>query len=174
MLKKVQVLAILALTLSSVPGQAIEIEPFRTSNRSPLVQIYGLPAAERSALLAAGQWEGTLTFDLASNYTRHVTATESILLDGETSRLSLALRHGLSSGWEIGLDIPMLWHRSGFLDAFIEDWHSFFSLPSIAWDFKAHSHAINRSTNAFILPILWASVSHSALNRAKKSIASCQ
>ena len=138
MLKKVQVLVILAVILSSVPGQAIEIQPFRTSNRSPLVQIYGLPAAERSALLAGGQWEGTLSYDLASNYTRHASGTESIILDGETSRLNLALRHGLSVGWEIGVDIPMLWHRGSFLDAFIEDWHSFFSLPQGGRDHAPH------------------------------------
>ncbi|BCR05991.1 hypothetical protein DESUT3_30600 [Desulfuromonas versatilis] len=121
--------ALLCASLLPLPAFALELYPLGTSNQSPLVQLFGLPYPETSRVLDQGRFAAALTLDAASNFTESQTATEEIVLDGETYRYTLALRYGLGGRAELGLDIPYLSQSGGFLDGFIEDWHSTFSLP---------------------------------------------
>jgi hypothetical protein len=119
------------LFLGATQGMAcgLEIEPFRTFNLSPLLQIYGLPAETSASLAPAGNWRVGLSQDIASIYSSNATATEQILLDGELHRWTLAGRYGLKDTLELGMEIPMVMHSSGFMDGFIMDWHKFWGLP---------------------------------------------
>lgn len=107
----------------------LEIEPFRTANRSPMVQIFGLPAETSSRLLSAGKLQLGVSQDIASIYSLNTTASESILLDGELYRWTLTGRYGLTDRMELGIDLPFLLQGRGFLDDFIIDWHRIFGLP---------------------------------------------
>jgi hypothetical protein len=120
---------IFLLSLLPLPAHSLEIEPFRTNNRSPLVQIFGLPAETSATLVAAGRWQGSLTQDIANSYSVSNTATEQILLDGELYRWTLAARYGITDNFELGLELPFVLQGGGFLDGFIIDWHSFWGLP---------------------------------------------
>jgi len=128
--------ALLLLLLTGLsplfPGtrcDSAEIAPFQTANQSPLIQIYGLPAAERSILLPAGKTAGMVTVDIASNFASSTAGNEEILLDGESYRTTLVFRHGFSERIEGGVDIPFIGHGGGTFDSFIEGWHDFFGLP---------------------------------------------
>lgn len=113
------------------PAQAgdMEITPFASSNQSPLVQIYGLPRESGADIVSPGRLAFGLSQDLSSNHTVSSSAREEIALDGETYRLLLTARYGLSPRWEVGLELPYLVQGGGFLDRFIIDWHSAFGLP---------------------------------------------
>jgi Protein of unknown function (DUF3187) len=111
------------------PGLALEITPFPTQNQSPLVQIFGLPAAGDAEVLAKGKIGALLAADVASNNARDLTSHESILLDGESYRFTLALRYGLADRFEGGVEIPFVGQGGGIFDSFIIGWHDFFSLP---------------------------------------------
>ena len=113
------------------PLFAAEITPFYTFNQSPLVQIFGLPPAERARILPPGHGEGTLVLDVANDFAHNTNGltVESILLDGESYRTTLAFRYGIAKGIEGGIDIPIVGYGGGFLDGFIEGWHDFFALP---------------------------------------------
>ena len=115
--------------LAAAPACGAAITPFQTVNQSPLVQIFGLPAAERSILLSAGTTEGMLTADIASNFAGSTAGGDEIMLDGESYRTTLAVRHGFSDRIEGGIDIPLVGHGGGVFDSFIEGWHDFFGLP---------------------------------------------
>ncbi len=106
-----------------------EIAPFYTQNQSPIMQIFGLPPADRAVLLPTGRSSITLVTDIANNFTTHQTNSENIHLDGESYRLNLIFRHGISSKIEAGLDIPWQGYGGGIFDSFIEGWHDFFNLP---------------------------------------------
>ncbi|SNB47533.1 DUF3187 family protein [Geobacter sp. DSM 9736] len=106
-----------------------EITPFYTSNQSPIVQIFGLPAAESAILSPVGKGKGTLILDIANNFSVNRQGAEEILLDGESYRTTLALRYGIADRLEAGLDVPVVGHAGGIFDSFIEGWHEFFSLP---------------------------------------------
>ena len=122
-------LTLLMTVLLPWQAPAIELVPFATRNQNPLVQIFGLPAAEPSTLLATGEYAMRLTLDIGNSYAGTSTSKDLINLDGETYRTNLALRHGFQKGFEIGLDIPYISHNGGFLDGFIENWHRTFNLP---------------------------------------------
>lgn len=120
---------VLLLSLLTPPAHALEIEPFRTNNRSPLLQIFGLPAETSATLVPAGHWQGSLTQDIASSYSTGNTATDKVLLDGELYRWTLAARYGVTDSLELGLELPFVLQGGGFLDGFIIDWHKFWGLP---------------------------------------------
>jgi len=111
------------------PVGEVELVPFNTTNQSPLVAIHGLPPAGPAAVLAPGRSSVELRTDIASNFARDNESQEQILLDGETYRFTLALKHGVGERLEVGLEVPYVMHREGSLDSFIINWHDFFQLP---------------------------------------------
>ncbi|MBJ6725639.1 DUF3187 family protein [Geomesophilobacter sediminis] len=120
-------MALACLTLPA--ARAAEITPFKTFNQSPIIQIYGLPAPEEARVLPAGHSKANLALDLASNFAHESIGSEKILLDGESLRTTLSLSRGFGSRFEAGIEIPVVNQSGGFLDGFIEGWHSFFHLP---------------------------------------------
>lgn len=120
-----------ALLLASAAGQATatEIEPFRTTNRNPLIQVLGIPTETSAQLVPHHHWQISLTQDIASLYSSDTTSTEQILLDGELYRWSLLGRYGIGSRFEIGFELPYIQQTPGFLDSFIIDWHRLWGLP---------------------------------------------
>lgn len=128
----------MALLLTSlfgtVPGSpsvvdAMDIIPFQSSNQSPLIRIFGLPAIGSASVVPAGKFEGTLTSDVTNSFATDSSGTEAVMLDGETYRFNLAVRYGVAPGIQIGIDIPYLAEGGGILDGFIEDFHDTFGLP---------------------------------------------
>lgn len=122
----------LALFMTSLgPGcaHALDITPFRTANRSPLTQLYGLPSLTTSNLMPAGHWGFSFTQDLASNYTTVTGANEAIFLDSELYRWTLNANYAVSDDLELGIELPYLLQGGGFLDGFIINWHRLFGLP---------------------------------------------
>jgi hypothetical protein len=122
-------IACLSLTASPYIVSAAEITPFATSNQSPLVQIFGLPAADRAIINAPGHGSIALLADIANNFTSHENSHEEIFLDDESYRTTMSLRYGVANKVEAGIDIPFVGHGAGVFDSFIEGWHDFFNLP---------------------------------------------
>jgi hypothetical protein len=110
------------------PVCAAEINPFDTFNQSPLVQIYGLLGPGRAKVLRPGENEVTVGCDLANNFAHDANQREAVFLDGETIRSRFAYSRGFAGGYEAGIELPVLYQSGGFLDGFIEGWHSFFGL----------------------------------------------
>lgn len=108
---------------------AQDLSPFSTSNQNPLVAIYGLPATAPGKVLDNEQSEMTIRIDIASLCSRISDADESVYLDGESYRYTLAFKRGIGRNLEVGMEIPYVMHSEGFLDNFIENWHDFFNLP---------------------------------------------
>jgi hypothetical protein len=107
----------------------MEITPFRSVNQSPLSQIYGVPAESSAVVTPAGRITVSFTQDIASEYTTSRTNYELIVLDGESYRWTLSARYGLGERFEAGIEIPYVFYSGGFLDGFIDDWHTTFNLP---------------------------------------------
>jgi len=106
----------------------LAITPFYTFNQSPVVQIFGLPAAESSITQRPGHYWGLLATDVANNYASGVRHGDKILLDGESYRLTVALRYGITDKLELGADLPWVAYSGGALDSLIEGWHRIFGL----------------------------------------------
>jgi hypothetical protein len=99
-------------------------------DNGPLTGLFGFPdSREGSTLADAGDGIWGFYVAASSHSTRDADGGESILFDGETRRLALNYRRGLSERLELGVEIPWVSHESGSLDGFIERWHSVFGLP---------------------------------------------
>jgi hypothetical protein len=126
-----RVLSVLLVLLLGRPFSAagFELQPLGTRNLSPTALIYGLPALGPAQVLPDQAGRARLNVDLVNNFTRKASGQEVLRFDGETHRLALVADYGIGSDLELGLEIPVGSHQGGFLDDFIKDWHSAFSLP---------------------------------------------
>lgn len=130
MQSKIAAYLLFLLLCTPFPAYSSEIVPFRTFNQNPVVQIFGLPAIGDSRTLAAGRRELALVFDLASNYADNSSNNERIVIDGETYLLNMTGRFGVSDRLEVGFEAPYTFQSGGFLDSFIQNYHSTFGFPN--------------------------------------------
>ncbi len=86
-------------------------------------------STEGAVLAPQGRFQVSTSVVTSSHAIDQQSGAESLFLDGETTRLQLGLRRGLGERWEIGVDIPYLWHSAGELDSVIDSWHDFFGFP---------------------------------------------
>jgi hypothetical protein len=99
-------------------------------DNGPLTGLFGFPdSREGSRLAHPGDDIWGFSVTASSHSTRDADGEESILFDGETRRLGLSYRRGVSERFELGVEIPWVSHESGSLDGFIDRWHSVFGLP---------------------------------------------
>jgi hypothetical protein len=105
---------------------AMEITPFYTQNQSPVIQIFGLPSIGDPSVVPARKTDLRFIVDLANNFIQDEAPRESIILDGQSTRLSLDGRYGISRNFEVGLVIPYLIEGGGFTDGFIDWYHNTF------------------------------------------------
>ena len=136
-MKKLLVTLCVLLSVQSLWAAEVELRPLQVSNQAPLAVLCGLPTLDRARLLADGEYEAGVRWDLSNNYTLGGNGSEQLVFDGESSRLALRLDRGFASGWEAGIEVPLIAHRQGSLDGFIEGWHDFFGLPQGGRDLAA-------------------------------------
>jgi hypothetical protein len=97
---------------------------------NPFVLVYGLPTASSSYLLPPNESSLQLTGDVANNSIQSDSDGERIRLDGETYRLALIWKRGITANWQVGIEVPLLAHRKGWMDGLIENWHDIFGFSN--------------------------------------------
>jgi hypothetical protein len=105
-------------------------EPLHDHDNGPLTGFFGIPdSTEGSQLLPAGARRWDLSLQTSSHSILDLEPDEALLLDGETTRLELIHRRGIGDHWEIGIELPYVWHESGGLDQVVSSWHDWTGLP---------------------------------------------
>lgn len=91
-------------------------------NLHPVQLVFASPGLEGPELLSAGAWRWELSLQESNtlNRARLAAPSSTLLLDLETTRLTLGLRRGLRGGWELGAELPLLRRWGGVLDRPIE------------------------------------------------------
>ena len=117
------------LPLCSVLAQANPSldTPIQVSNQSPVVRIYGLPAAESAELLKANKQLLGVSLDIANNFAKGAEDSGGIWLDGESLVTTLRWRYG-TQRWQWGVDLPYVYQSGGSLDNAIFQWHQLLGL----------------------------------------------
>jgi hypothetical protein len=117
---------VVATTLAA----AAEAQVLHDHDNGPLTGVFGVPdSAEGGVVLGRGMHAWDLSAIAASHTIIEEQPGETLLLDGETSRLELRYRYGLGAGVELGIELPYVQHQPGRLDSVIDAWHDFFGLP---------------------------------------------
>lgn len=121
---------LLAIVLRQSPAwAAASLHPLSTTNLSPVSLIQGLPSSHGAEVVAPDDWQTSIDFSHANNFTHDSTANEQVFLDGATTRVALSVKTGLFTDVDMELMVPFIKHYRGSLDGFIENWHDFFNLP---------------------------------------------
>ena len=107
-----------------------EVTPLPSRNLNPYILIFGMPPMESGWLTPAGEHKVDILFDFANNSIANDNPPESITLDGETYRLAVIWRRGITDTFEVGVEIPYITHSSGVMDDLIEGWHNLLGLSN--------------------------------------------
>lgn len=102
--------------------------PLDTTNQAALARAFALPSLGHTQAVRDSQWR--LALDLSTEFVNKQSGGEALLLDGESQRWSLGWRAGIGEGWDLGVEVPLLYVDGGFMDDLVEDWHDFFGLPN--------------------------------------------
>jgi hypothetical protein len=119
---------LLTLSFSSAVGAEDRHLPLR--NYNPFLQVFGLPQFQSGLLTEQGRSDSRINLDIANHSDSGFTPAESVVIDGETYTLNLGWRYGWRENLELGIDLPLVSHRKGFLDKPVEQWHDLFGLSN--------------------------------------------
>ena len=118
-------------------AKQVGAEPLPDPDNGALSGMFTLPlSTEGATLLSAGQFSAYGNLFVSSHAIVESFGDETLVLDGETTRLELDFRYGLTSRLEIGLRVPYVWHEPGALDSLIEAWHDALGLPQSRRDIR--------------------------------------
>lgn len=119
-----------AVAIALVLARPALSDTLHDHDNGPLTGYFGIPdSTEGSVILKPGvdQWSSLLmTANHSISDDRNV---ESIILDGETTRVEFAYRRGIAPGIELGVELPYVWHESGGFDSLINNWHGWLGFP---------------------------------------------
>jgi hypothetical protein len=111
------------------PARASDATPFAVINNSPLTQIRAAPAPSVAAAPGAAETRVGLSVLRSNQFVSRTTDAETLILDGETTRVTLSAARGLGDGREVAIEIPFVSHAGGGLDHSIEKFHDTFGFP---------------------------------------------
>jgi hypothetical protein len=105
-------------------------EPLYDPDNGVFSGMFHFPFSTEGAwLTAARQHAFSLNAITSSHSTVEDFGGETLVLDGETTRVTFDYRYGLSDRFEIGIRLPYVWHESGSLDSLVKGWHDALGLP---------------------------------------------
>ena len=118
------------LPAAAVAADESPADAFPLRSHNPVLQIFGLPAFRTHELVAPGNVEVALGYDVANDADDADRASEDLIIDAETQTLTLSLRRRLGERFELGLDVPYVRHSGGYLDSMIYNFHNAVGLPN--------------------------------------------
>ncbi len=119
--------AVLALSCST---NVLAWDALPAFNQGTLQRSFALPVIGQSSVLGASQSSFAADYDITTEYYNDQSASETIIVDGETSAFAFTWRQGLGNNLELYARLPVLIVGGGFMDHFIEEWHKTFGLPN--------------------------------------------
>lgn len=118
-----------AIVLLLVAGPSFA-DALHDHDYGPLTGIFGFPSSTEGAeIVSRGRHNWGASLGTASHSIDESSDGEILRFDGETTRLAMTYRYGISDQLDIGVEVPYVWHESGNLDSLIDSWHDFFGLP---------------------------------------------
>lgn len=108
---------------------AATLHPLSTSNTRPIVLVHAIPASRSAQITGQDEWQASLDTEVTNHFSYNYDSNETVRFDGETTRVALSVKHGVSHDSELEVIVPFISHEGGSLDQFIEDWHDFFGFP---------------------------------------------
>jgi len=134
-----------------IPGLLLAFNPalgsdFIAANGAhPIRGVFGFPVSYQHAGLSTDRkstWLLSLQVDHSNIFAGGSFPGENLILDGETTRLTVAVNAAITRCSSLGVELPFVWHRPGFLDRVIDRWHDVFSLPNARRDLSPRDRLV--------------------------------
>jgi len=103
--------------------------PLPERSNGPVAQTFMVLRPRSAAITAIGDVDLRVQSAYSSIFEVGEGTLGSVSFDGELWRTSAALRTGIGPSTDLEIEVPVLFATSGFLDVFIETWHSILGLP---------------------------------------------
>jgi len=120
---------LLGLLSLDTASAAADYTPFQIRDQNPFNLIHGQPLPADARLVGNKNWRISSTLAVTNTPNTQQLADESILMDFESYRFTLAMQYGFTRDWAMRIELPVVHKGAGFMDSFINDWHNFFNLP---------------------------------------------
>ncbi len=104
--------------------------PLQVKNRFPMHLGLLTPLPEGPDVVPEGHFSGTLAVDYSSIYFDSSSSHWKVLMDMETTVITCRLAYGVSERLMIDLGVPFIRMSGGFLDGFLDQYHSAFGFPN--------------------------------------------
>lgn len=111
---------------SSLAEQSDDSVFFQQQSQHAYNAVFGLPAVA-PRLVQSLEWQFAL--EHSNQFAGGQEGDEVLLLDGESTRLTIQHRQRLAPCWQFEATVPFVAHSEGVFDRAIDDWHQLFSLP---------------------------------------------
>lgn len=112
--------------------------PLPERSNGPLAQTFLVLRPRGAAITAVGDVDLRVQSAYSSIFEVGNGTQGAVSFDGELWRTSAAARTGLGPRTDLEVELPFLYATSGFLDVFIETWHSLLGLPDSGRDSRPH------------------------------------
>lgn len=103
--------------------------PLPLRENGPLKSTFLAMRPRRAATLSPGAKELEVHAAYSSMFEVGDGGGAVVSFDGEILRTGALLRAGVVDGGDVSIEIPLVYASKGFLDVFIETWHSILNLP---------------------------------------------
>ncbi|MFA4874031.1 MAG: DUF3187 family protein [bacterium] len=95
--------------------------------------------ARRAEVLPEGTIEARIDSAYSNLFEKGSNATAAFNMDMELWRLAICAEYGLTRDLQIGIEIPLIETWGGFLDGFIQKFHSAFGFPNAGREMVPHN-----------------------------------
>ncbi len=110
----------------SLAEQSDDSAFFQQRSQHAYNAVFGLPVVA-PRIVQSLEWQVAL--EHSNQFAGGVAGDETLLLDGESTRVSIRHRQRLASCWQLEATLPFVAHNEGVFDRAIDDWHQAFGLP---------------------------------------------
>lgn len=98
-------------------------------DQNPFALIYGLPHATAARLPETSQQGWVVSLNGSNQLIHHTSQDTELLVDLETWQLNLFYDYSLNDNWLLRIQLPLIAHGGGFMDAAIDRFHEITGLP---------------------------------------------
>ncbi len=157
------------LSFSAASGFSATPGFIEANGYHPIKALFGFPItrlapsgqfseSSKSGTVARSNWRISLQTDHSNIFSGGVSPTQALVLDGESTRVNLALSYRHSACTAFGVSVPFVAHHPGSFDQFIENWHDAFGLPNgrrdlspqdrLRFDFRSGSNRLQLDSSS--------------------------
>lgn len=138
-LKKMLIIMMIPFGIVLHPGLSALSAPLSANNRFPAMLMFLTPSPDTPVIPQTGKFNLSVSVDYTSVFVDEETDDWEVLLDFEMTTVALKLEFAPCDGFSITGEMTFADIGSGFLDGFLDEYHSAFDFPDYGRSERPHN-----------------------------------